>query len=238
MTEVLRAEGLWKVYDTGCLQVKALKGVDLTISKGEAVAIMGPSGCGKTTFLNCVSSLDEFTAGEVYINGEKLSTMSDKVSTSMRANEIGFVFQRFNLIPVLSAVENVELPMMMQGISPRIARSRALDALEKVGLKEWAGHLPAELSGGQEQRVTIARAFAHEPALIIADEPTGNLDTTTSDMVMQILVDLNKEHGITTVMVTHSEEIANYCGRVVRMQDGQILSDEIIDENGAAGEEE
>ena len=238
MTEVLRAEALWKVYDTGSVQVKALKGVDLTVDEGEMVALMGPSGCGKTTFLNCVSSLDEFTAGEVFINGDSLSTMSDKVATSMRANEIGFVFQSFNLIPVLSAVENVEIPLMMQGVSPKSARTRALDALEKVGLREWAGHLPAELSGGQQQRVTIARAFVHQPAVILADEPTGNLDSETSDMVMNILVELNRKHGITFVIVTHAVDIASFCPRIVKINDGQIISDETVASSETASEEE
>ena len=237
MSSVLEAKELWKVYDTGSVKVKALKGVDLDISKGEMVAIMGPSGCGKTTFLNCVSSLDEFTAGEVLVDGQPLSEMSDRERTDMRKNHLGFVFQSFNLIPVLSAVENVELPLILKGISSKDARAIALDALEAVELKEWSGHLPAELSGGQQQRVTIARAFAHQPALILADEPTGNLDTTTSDSVMELLVNLNRKKGITFVIVTHEEEIARQCTRLVTIQDGLITSDEKIERTGDFEEE-
>lgn len=237
MSSVLEAKELWKVYDTGSVKVKALKGVDLDISKGEMVAIMGPSGCGKTTFLNCVSSLDEFTAGEVLVDGQPLSEMSDRERTDMRKNHLGFVFQSFNLIPVLSAVENVELPLILKGKSSKDARVIALDALEAVELKEWSGHLPAELSGGQQQRVTIARAFAHQPALILADEPTGNLDTTTSDSVMELLVNLNRKKGITFVIVTHEEEIARQCTRLVTIQDGLITSDEKIERTGDFEEE-
>ena len=237
MSSVLEAKELWKVYDTGSVKVKALKGVDLDISKGEMVAIMGPSGCGKTTFLNCVSSLDEFTAGEVLVDGQPLSEMSDRERTDMRKNHLGFVFQSFNLIPGLSAVENVELPLIMNGKSSKDARVIALDALEAVELKEWSGPLPAELSGGQQQRVTIARAFAHQPALILADEPTGNLDTTTSDSVMELLVNLNRKKGITFVIVTHEEEIARQCTRLVTIQDGLITSDEKIERTGDFEEE-
>ncbi|MBS71812.1 MAG: macrolide ABC transporter ATP-binding protein [Thermoplasmata archaeon] len=225
MAVALRTQELWKVYDTGSVKVKALRGVDLEIKKGEMVAIMGPSGCGKTTFLNCVSSLDDFTAGEVFVDGVALSVMSDYERTNMRANRLGFVFQSFNLIPVLSAVENVELPLVMQGYSAADARKKALNALDSVGLKEWAGHLPAELSGGQQQRVTIARAFVHEPAVILADEPTGNLDMDTSESIMDLLVDLNRNHGITFVLVTHEEEIAKLCTRLVTIRDGQIIED-------------
>ena len=237
MSSVLEAKELWKVYDTGSVKVKALKGVDLDISKGEMVAIMGPSGCGKTTFLNCVSSLDEFTAGEVLVDGQPLSEMSDRERTDMRKNRLGFVFQSFNLIPVLSAVENVELPLILKGKSSKDARAIALDALDAVELKEWSGHLPAELSGGQQQRVTIARAFAHQPALILADEPTGNLDTTTSDSVMELLVNLNRKKGITFVIVTHEEEIARQCTRLVTIQDGLITSDEKIERTSDFEEE-
>ncbi len=237
MSCVLEAKELWKVYDTGSVKVKALKGVDLEISEGEMVAIMGPSGCGKTTFLNCVSSLDEFTAGEVLVDDQPLSEMSDRDRTDMRKNRLGFVFQSFNLIPVLSAVENVELPLILKGKSSKEAREIALDALDAVELKEWSGHLPAELSGGQQQRVTIARAFAHQPALILADEPTGNLDTTTSDSVMELLVNLNRKKGITFVIVTHEEEIARQCTRLVTIQDGLITSDEKIERTGDFEEE-
>ena len=236
MTTVLEAKGLWKVYDMGSSQVKALRGVDLSIEAGEMVAIMGPSGCGKTTLLNCVSSLDEFSTGEVLIDGSPLSEMSDRERTTMRAERLGFVFQSFNLLPVLSAVENVEMPLLIVGEPPKMARARALSALESVGLLDWAGHLPAELSGGQQQRVTIARAFVHEPALILADEPTGNLDTPTSRSILELLIDLNKTRGITFLMVTHEDEIAAKCSRKVTIRDGLITADEKL--NHASTEEE
>jgi putative ABC transport system ATP-binding protein len=228
MTTVLEAKELWKVYDTGSTKVQALRGVDLSIEAGEMVAIMGPSGCGKTTLLNCVSSLDEFSAGEVLVDGRPLSEMSDRERTTMRAERLGFVFQSFNLLPVLSAAENVEMPLLIVGVPPKEARERALDALESVGLRDWAGHLPAELSGGQQQRVTIARAFVHEPALILADEPTGNLDTSTSEAILDLLVDLNRTRGITFLMVTHEQDIASRCTRKVNIIDGLITSDEKI----------
>ena len=228
MTTVLEAKGLWKVYDMGSTKVQALRGVDLSIEAGEMVAIMGPSGCGKTTLLNCVSSLDEFSAGEVLVDGRPLSEMSDRERTTMRAERLGFVFQSFNLLPVLSAAENVEMPLLIVGVPPKQARERALGALEAVGLRDWAGHLPAELSGGQQQRVTIARAFVHEPALILADEPTGNLDTSTSEAILDLLVDLNRTRGITFLMVTHEEANAQKCTRRVNILDGLITSDEKI----------
>ena len=236
MSSVIEARELWKVYDTGSNLVQALRGVDLSIEAGEMVAIMGPSGCGKTTLLNCVSSLDEFTAGEVLVDGRPISEMSDRERTKMRAQRLGFVFQSFNLLPVLSAVENVELPLLMNDIAPKEARRRALSALESVGLRDWAGHLPAELSGGEQQRVTIARAFVHEPALILADEPTGNLDTSTSGVVIDLLVDLNRSHGITFLLVTHEEEIARQCTRIVTIRDGLIVSDEQLVESSDSEE--
>ena len=236
MSSVIEARGLWKVYETGSNQVQALRGVDLSIEAGEMVAIMGPSGCGKTTLLNCVSSLDEFTAGEVLVDGRPISEMSDRERTKMRAQRLGFVFQSFNLLPVLSAVENVELPLLMNDIAPKEARRRALSALESVGLRDWAGHLPAELSGGEQQRVTVARAFVHEPALILADEPTGNLDTATSGVVIDLLVDLNRSHGITFLLVTHEAEIARRCTRIVTIRDGLIISDEQLVESSDSEE--
>ena len=236
MSSVIEARELWKVYDTGSNQVQALRGVDLSIEAGEMVAIMGPSGCGKTTLLNCVSSLDEFTAGEVLVDGRPISEMSDRERTKMRAERLGFVFQSFNLLPVLSAVENVELPLLMNDIAPKEARRRALSALESVGLRDWAGHLPAELSGGEQQRVTVARAFVHEPALILADEPTGNLDTATSGVVIDLLVDLNRSHGITFLLVTHEVEIARRCTRIVTIRDGLIISDEQLVESSDSEE--
>jgi len=186
---------------------------------------MGPSGCGKTTLLNCLSGLDEISSGEVLIHGQPLSQMSDYDLTSLRGSQLGFIFQSFNLLPVLTAVENVELPLLMAGSPPREARQKALEALTAVGLGDRDGHLPAELSGGQQQRVTIARSFVHDPAVIFADEATGNLDSQTSDEIIDLLLSLNAERGVTMLLVTHDSEIAARCSRVLVMQDGRIVED-------------
>ena len=225
MTTVLEARELWKVYDTGTNRVEALRKVSVSLKPGEMVAVMGPSGCGKTTLLNCLSGLDEISSGEVLIHGQPLSQMSDYDLTSLRGSQLGFIFQSFNLLPVLTAVENVELPLLMAGTSPREARERALEALEAVGLGDREGHLPAELSGGQQQRVTIARSFVHDPAVIFADEATGNLDSQTSDEIIDLLLSLNAERGVTMLLVTHDSEIADRCSRVLVMQDGRIVED-------------
>ena len=225
MPTVLEARELWKVYDTGTNRVEALRKVSVSLKPGEMVAVMGPSGCGKTTLLNCLSGLDEISSGEVLIHGQPLSQMSDYDLTSLRGSQLGFIFQSFNLLPVLTAVENVELPLLMAGNSPREARAKALEALEAVGLADREGHLPAELSGGQLQRVTIARSFVHEPAVIFADEATGNLDSQTSDEIIDLLLSLNAERGVTMLLVTHDSEIAARCSRILVMQDGRIVED-------------
>ena len=225
MTTVLEARELWKVYDTGTNRVEALRKVSVSLVPGEMVAVMGPSGCGKTTLLNCLSGLDEISSGQVLIHGQSISAMSDYELTALRGSQLGFIFQSFNLLPVLTAVENVELPLLMAGTSPREARKRALEALEAVGLGEREGHLPAELSGGQQQRVTIARSFVHNPAVIFADEATGNLDSQTSDEIIDLLLSLNGERGVTMLLVTHDPEIAQRCSRVLVMQDGRIVED-------------
>ena len=225
MTTVLEARELWKVYDTGTNRVEALRKVSVSLTPGEMVAVMGPSGCGKTTLLNCLSGLDEISSGEVLIHGQPLSQMSDYDLTSLRGSQLGFIFQSFNLLPVLTAVENVELPLLMAGSSPREAREKALEALDAVGLGDRDGHLPAELSGGQQQRVTIARSFVHDPAVIFADEATGNLDSQTSDEIIDLLLSLNAERGVTMLLVTHDSEIAARCSRVLVMQDGRIVED-------------
>ena len=230
MTTVLEARELWKVYDTGTNRVEALRKVSVSLTPGEMVAVMGPSGCGKTTLLNCLSGLDEISSGEVLIHGQPLSQMSDYDLTSLRGSQLGFIFQSFNLLPVLTAVENVELPLLMAGSSPREAREKALEALEAVGLGDRDGHLPAELSGGQQQRVTIARSFVHDPAVIFADEATGNLDSKTSDEIIDLLLTLNAERGVTMLLVTHDSEIADRCSRVLVMQDGRIVEDRRIGE--------
>lgn len=223
---IIEASDVVKTYDTGKVQVQALRGVNLSIGGGEMVAIMGPSGCGKTTLLNCLSGLDEVTAGRVAVDGVDLSTMSDKDKTEYRARRMGFVFQFYNLLPVLSAVENVELPLLVSGTSARTARELALSALDRVHLREWAEHKPAELSGGQRQRVTIARALVNDPAIVWGDEPTGDLDSGNAAEIMDLLCDLNEKHGQTFVLVTHAREIAERTGRIIKMQDGQIMSDQ------------
>lgn len=225
MTTVLEARELWKVYETGTNRVEALRKVSVSLQPGEMVAVMGPSGCGKTTLLNCLSGLDEISAGEVLVHNMPLSQMSDYDLTALRGSQLGFIFQSFNLLPVLTAVENVELPLLMAGMSPGEARIRAQEALDAVGLSDRGGHLPAELSGGQQQRVTIARAFVHNPAIIFADEATGNLDSKTSDEIIDLLIRLNKERNVTMMLVTHDSEIAARCSRVLVMQDGRIVED-------------
>ena len=230
MATVLEGRGLWKIYQSGSNKIEALREISLTIEAGEMVAIMGPSGCGKTTLLNCLSGLDELTAGEVLVEGISLTASDDRHRTNVRGSNLGFIFQSFNLIPVLTAVENVEMPLLLQGIPAKEARQRSLDALDLVGLKNWSTHHPMELSGGQRQRVTIARAFVHEPAVILGDEPTGNLDTRTSNEVMDLLFELNAERGTTLLVVTHDSEIAARCSRVLHMEDGLIVRDEKSEE--------
>jgi ABC-type lipoprotein export system ATPase subunit len=221
---IIQATNVRKLYDGGAGEVPALRGVDFAVAQGEMVAIMGPSGCGKTTLLNCLSGLDEPTSGEIIIAGTNLKHLSDRQRTAYRARQMGFIFQNFNLLPVLSAVENVELPMLVSGMSGRKARRRALEMLELVGLADRARHRPAELSGGQQQRVTIARALVNNPAIVWADEPTGNLDGEAAESVMDLLCTLNREQGQTLVIVTHAQEVGARAGRIIRMRDGQVLS--------------
>ncbi|HET8626812.1 MAG TPA: ABC transporter ATP-binding protein [Thermomicrobiales bacterium] len=223
---IVEARGLTKIYDTGKVRVEALKGVDLGVRRGEMVAIMGPSGCGKTTFLNCVTGLDAYTAGDVLIEGVSLTKMSDNRRTEYRARRMGFVFQSYNLLPVLSAAENVELPLLVSGVAPRQARARALRALDLVGLPDKAHSRPAELSGGQRQRVTIARALVNDPAIVFADEPTGALDSESAGAIMDLLVRLNKAQGQTVVMVTHDPGVGARADRIVRFRDGAIVGEE------------
>jgi len=222
---IIQAHNIHKTFRNGKIEVYALRGVDLSIAAGEMVAVMGPSGCGKTTLINCLSGLDSFDQGEVEIEGASLRAMSDRARTSYRARRMGFVFQTFNLLPVITAVENVELPLLLSGVRPREARQRALRGLAQVGLADRAEHRPAELSGGERQRVTIARALASQPAIIWADEPTGNLDTKAATDVLTLMRDLNREQGQTFVIVTHDPTIGELCDRVIRMQDGEIVAD-------------
>jgi putative ABC transport system ATP-binding protein len=219
---IVEAIDVVKDYDTGDVVVHALRGTDLKVEQGEMVAIMGPSGCGKTTLLNCLSGIDEINEGDIFIEGIGLAGMSDKEKTDHRAKRMGFIFQAYNLLPVLSAVENVELPLLVSGVKPKVAREKALEALDLVGLREWAAHKPAEMSGGQQQRVTIARALVNEPAIIWADEPTGNLDKENSRQIMELLVRLNEELGQTYIVVTHDPEIGHMAHRIVHMDEGVI----------------
>jgi putative ABC transport system ATP-binding protein len=219
---IIQAEQIVKTYRTGTEEMTALKGVDFTVSRGEMVAVMGPSGSGKTTLLNSLSGLDEVTSGRILIEGQDLTRMKDKKRTDYRARRMGFVFQVYNLLPVLSAVENVELPLLVSGMRPGQARRQALTALETVGLAEWATHRPAELSGGQRQRVTIARSLVNDPAIIWADEPTGALDSKTAADIMGLMRDLNRTRGATFVIVTHDAGIGAQTDRIVHMRDGQI----------------
>jgi len=222
---IVDASGVLKTYSTGKVEVAALKGIDLKVTAGEMVAIMGPSGCGKTTTLNCLSGLDEIDAGEVIVEGQVIHDLPDDERSDYRARRMGFVFQLYNLLPVLSAVENVEMPLLVAGVSAREARKRSIELLDQVNLADRADHLPAELSGGQRQRVTIARALINRPAIVWADEPTGDLDSETAQEIMDLMTSLNKESGETFVIVTHAEEVGDMADRIVRMKDGIVIDD-------------
>ena len=222
MKVIIKATAVRKVYDTGKVKVSALNGVDLAIQRGEMVAVMGPSGCGKTTLLNTLSGLDDITQGEVIIDDAPIHAMSDRRRTRYRAEKMGFVFQSYNLLPVLNAVENVELPLLVAGIRNDAARKQAQEALALVGLAGEEQKRPAEMSGGQQQRVAIARALVNGPAIVWADEPTGNLDSETSVAVMDLLCRLNKENGQTFVVVTHDPAVGKRADRIILMRDGLI----------------
>ncbi len=222
---VVQARSLRKVYDIGKVQVHALKGIDLDITKGEMVSVMGPSGCGKTTLLNCLSGIDDPTEGHIMIEGQALEGMSDDKKTEYRAKRIGFIFQAYNLLPVLTAVENVELPLLLAGVKLKEARVRALKTLDLVGLKKWESHRPSELSGGEQQRVAIARSLVNNPAIVFGDELTGNLDEETSMQVMDLICDLNEKNKQTFVIVTHDPAVGEQAHRVLRLRDGLIEKD-------------
>ena len=223
----IQAIDVHKTYDTGTTKVPALRGISLAIKPGEMVAVMGPSGCGKTTLLNCLSGLDTVDSGQIFLEGKDLAQLSDRERTQYRALRMGFVFQVYNLLPVLNAVENVELPLLLAGVKPKAARERALAALEQVGLREWATHRPAELSGGQRQRTTVARALVNRPAIVWADEPTGSLDSTAANEIMNLLRQLNQKDGLTIVLVTHDATVGAQCGRLISMHDGMIVGDDV-----------
>ncbi len=219
---IIRARGVKKTYDTGKIRVEALRGVDLDVRRGEMVAVMGPSGSGKTTLLNTLSGLDSIDEGLIEIAGQDLAKMSDRQRTSYRASNMGFIFQFYNLLPVLTAVENVEMPLLLNGhrTKARQARRTALKLLDTVGLAGQADQFPGELSGGQRQRVTIARALVNDPAIVWADEPTGDLDSKTAQEIMDLMRRLNRENNQTFVIVTHDPEIGAQCDRIITFRDG------------------
>jgi len=222
---MIRLQDITKVYPMGKRELTVLSGVNLNIKKGELVAIMGPSGSGKTTLLNLIGCLDKPTSGSYYLEDREVSRLSSNELAQVRAQKVGFVFQTFNLLPRLSALANVELGMRYAGGSDR---SQALEALAKVGLSDRANHRPTELSGGEQQRVAIARALVKKPPLILADEPTGNLDSRSGEEIISVLTSLHAEQGITLLMITHDANIAHHCQRIIHLKDGEVVSEESI----------
>ncbi len=226
---IVEARTIVKTYDTGAVRVEALRGVDLVLDRGEMAAIMGPSGCGKTTLLNCLSGLDTIDGGDVVIDGTSLSQMSDRERTDYRARHMGFVFQFYNLMPVLSAAENVELPLLVARVDSRTARRRALEALELVGLADRAGHVPDALSGGERQRVTIARSLVNDPAIVWADEPTGDLDSENAQEIVALMRELNLVRGLSFLIVTHDISVGRKTDRIIRMLDGAVVEEQQLE---------
>lgn len=225
MVPLILCEDLWKIYRIGDVEVQALRGINLTIDRGEFVAVMGTSGSGKSTLMNLLGCLDQPTRGRYQLDGLDVSTAKSDVLAELRNRQIGFVFQNFNLIPRTSALENAQLPLFYRGVSIKEQRRQAAAALQRVGLAGREQHYPAQLSGGQQQRVAIARALVGAPSILFADEPTGNLDTASSREIMDILEHLNREDGITIILVTHEPDIAAYASRELIMKDGQIVHD-------------
>lgn len=228
---------LTKVYETGSVPVEAIRNINLTIEEGEFVAVMGPSGCGKSTLLHMVGGLDKPTSGNIYIDGIDLSALSDHQLTELRRRKIGFIFQYYNLIPVLDAVDNTALPLILDGVAPSVAKKKAVEWLEKLGLKERLHNRPDQLSGGQQQRVAIARALATEPAIILADEPTGNLDSKTGDEVIALIRQITRVWGRTVLMVTHDSRMAAYADRIIFLKDGNIVDETRLSGNERNDEE-
>jgi len=221
---VVVGKDVWKVYGAGDTAVPALRGITIEILRGEILAVMGPSGCGKTTFLNCFSGLDDISRGSVTVEGTDIHSMPDAQKSEYRARRTGFVFQSYNLLPILSAEENVEMPLLIAGRTAKDARNEARAILTHMGLGDRLTHRPSELSGGQQQRVSLARALVAHPAIVWADEPTGNLDAEGSHQVIELLRELNRQYQQTMVVVTHDAEVAAACDRTLRMRDGQFLS--------------
>ena len=221
----IRAVGLTRTFEVGETTVVALRSINLTVDRGQFVALVGPSGSGKSTLLNLVGGLDRPTSGELWINGVELSASKEKALTEHRRQRVGFVFQSFNLLPRLTAVENVALPLMFVGVDQRERLERAVELLAQVGLSDRLDHRPTQLSGGEQQRVAIARALVNHPAIILADEPTGNIDTTTGAEIMALLRHLNREQGVTLLLVTHDPEAASFADRIIQLRDGQITEE-------------
>ncbi|MBX2997881.1 MAG: ABC transporter ATP-binding protein [Caldilineaceae bacterium] len=232
---IISTTNLTKSYGKGETAVSALRGINVSIAEGEFVAVMGPSGCGKSTLLHLIGGLDRPTAGEVILAGQPISTLDDDALTELRRRKIGFIFQFYNLLPVLGATENAALPLILDGVKPAEARRRAVEWLARMGLENRLDHRPTQLSGGQQQRVAIARALVTEPALILADEPTGNLDSTAGNEIAALLRQITSEWGRTVLMVTHDPRIAAYADRIIFLKDGTVMDDTRIAENQSNG---
>jgi putative ABC transport system ATP-binding protein len=227
LTAQMSVREVGKIYGTGAQSVEAVKDVTFDLFPGEMITIMGPSGCGKTSLLNCLAGLDSVSSGTVNVEGVDVQKLSERERDAFRARYLGFVFQTYNLVPVLTAAENVELPLLCNGVSLKLARQKALQALTRVGLRERESHRPSELSGGQQQRVALARAIVHEPKIVFADEPTGALDSKSNEMVMDLISHINRHDGISFVIVTHNPKVAGYAHRTFFMDTGQIISEQL-----------
>ncbi|MBA4364143.1 MAG: lipoprotein-releasing system ATP-binding protein LolD [Pseudomonas sp.] len=234
---LIQTENLTKIYGSGETAVTALDHITMKVNVGEFVAVMGPSGCGKSTLLHLMGGLDRPTEGNVVIDGTPLAAMKDDDLTKLRRKRIGFVFQFYNLIPVLNAAENAALPVTLDGVKPAEAKKRAAEWLERFGMGDRLGHRPDQLSGGQQQRVAVARALVAEPALILADEPTGNLDTRSGDEIASLLRQVTKEYGRTVVMVTHDPRIAAYADRIIFLKDGKVVDETILEKKNGKNAE-